>query len=73
MTDMRFLLEKYHNGDPITDDELKTGIEHFKMLSEYLRELGPVFELPAKELWSVVSHFHTLMMHRKVKDSCEFT
>lgn len=45
----RKVYEKFLNGDPIDDGELKESVTFFKDLSDNLSLLGPVFRLSAIE------------------------
>lgn len=40
---------KFCKGDPLTNNELDVGIEHFRPLSDMLFRSGPVFRLAAQE------------------------
>ena len=43
------MYEKYVNGDPLTDQEISSGIDFFGDLTWKLDQLGPVFKLSANE------------------------
>jgi len=60
------IYEKYKNGDPISDIELKFGINEFKHLEEQLKELGIVFHLAWKEVFYVLKGLEDYKKARKL-------
>lgn len=50
MTKYQNIYEKYRLGDPLTDAEINSGIIFFSALANHLSMVGPIFELPTREL-----------------------
>jgi len=61
------IYEKFRNGDPLTDLELKVGVEHFSTASEMLSCLGPRFDLAENELRRVAIGLSDFIAARKTK------
>lgn len=55
---------KYRKGDPLSDAEVKAGCKVFDALS-CMRQLGPQFELPAKELMLLARDFERFAEFRR--------
>lgn len=45
----RHIYEVVCNGDSVTDEQIKIGIDHYNKLSDLLSVSGPVFKLAANE------------------------
>ncbi len=43
------ILDKFHAGDPISDDELRFAVEFMGNLRGMLWQMGPEWAMPAKE------------------------
>ncbi len=62
------IYEAYTTGDPLTDEELKVGIEHFQKIADLAFDSGPVFRLMEQEATRVVvalSQFQFARLYQK--------
>jgi len=64
MTTIRKIYDKFIQGDPLTDDELAHGIQHFSTLDKLLGESGPIFELASNEACRV---YHRLREYQDAR------
>lgn len=61
------IYKKYQKGSPLTDDEIREGMEFFKDVSDKLYQAGPVFILPAIECNRVYLGLNGYYTARKMK------
>jgi hypothetical protein len=64
MTNIKEIYDKYLDGETITDQELNDGLNHFGIVEQYLRELGPRFHFPWKEANRVKMDLHAFKKAR---------
>jgi hypothetical protein len=64
---IRTIYDKYNNGDPISDDEIKFGLKYFKRIESDLSALGPEFKLAANEARRVLYSFQQFDHARREK------
>lgn len=61
------IYEDYKNGNPISDAELKQGMDFFLDLSQKLIQCGPVFSLAESEAWRIYMGLKSFQNARKEK------
>jgi len=61
------IYEKFLNGDPLSDEELKIGEVHFSTAADLLFPLGPRFDLAQNELRRVANGLNDFIAARKRK------
>jgi hypothetical protein len=62
------ILNKYRNGDVITDEELDYAIKKLNVVNPILLEIGEVMYYPAKELRNVTMSLEQMKRARKDVD-----
>jgi hypothetical protein len=61
------IYRKVMTGEPVSDEEIAVGIEHFGRLAEMLRESGVAFSITAAECNRVVEMLKGFMWMRKME------
>lgn len=61
------IYEKYRMGDPVTDEEIRTGIAHFQLLADLLSLSGEAFRIHAGECYRIVNTLEGYQRARKSK------
>ena len=61
------IYKKFCQGDPLSDEELKIGFNHFYNAANMIAPLGPRFDLAANELRRVATGLEDFISSRRRK------
>lgn len=59
------IYEALNRGDPLTDEDLERGIQHFNTLSKAIVGSGPAFAITSREVTRVVHELESFRWARQ--------